>query len=71
MSPENGSEVTFISCTQSEYDSLQKKDPNAVYFCKGSGRLFIGDEEYVRPNIVEYVDSAIKKAVGDKMKASY
>ena len=48
MTPEKGSGVQFLSCAQAEYDEQESYDPNTVYFCYDSRRLFVGDAEYSR-----------------------
>ena len=32
--------------TQSEYDALQTKDPNAIYFVTDTLRIYVGTSEY-------------------------
>lgn len=46
--PENYKKVHFEHGSQTEYDS-GTKNPNSVFFCTDSRRLFVGESEYTRP----------------------
>lgn len=43
--------IKFRFGLQSNFDSIQKKEVNTIYFCTDSQRLFLGDMEYSRPVI--------------------
>lgn len=38
--------IQFSAGLQASYDSLDNVDENTVYFCKDSGRIFVGSVEY-------------------------
>ena len=44
--PELNSEVKFIAGAQNQYDALLTKDPNTVYFCTDTRRIYVGDTAY-------------------------
>lgn len=56
------SEVKFSVGTQQHYDSLIP-DPNTVYFCQDSGRLFVGQYEYCKQSSGDL--PSINVSVGD------
>ena len=48
--------------TQSEYDALQTKDPNAIYFVTDTLRIYVGTSEYystINAATKQYIDDAI------------
>lgn len=44
--PTTGEKVIIAYETQLEYDSLQTKNSNCIYFTTDTGRIFVGDREY-------------------------
>lgn len=42
-------DVKMLYGLQANYDTIEKKDVNTIYFCTDSQRLFKGDTEYSRP----------------------
>ena len=47
--PSTSSVVQFKYGLQSNYNLIESKDTNTVYFCTDSQRMFVGDVEYTRP----------------------
>ena len=47
--PSASSVVQFKYGLQSNYNLIEAKDTNTVYFCTDSQRMFVGDVEYTRP----------------------
>ncbi len=47
--PNTGTLIKFKHGTQTSYGNVVSKDPNTIYFCSDSQRLFVGDKEYTRP----------------------
>lgn len=47
--PNTGTLIKFKHGTQTSYGNVVSKDPNTIYFCSDSQRLFVGDVEYTRP----------------------
>ena len=43
------SAVLFVYGSQANYDKIQTKDANTLYFCYDTARIFVGDVEYTRP----------------------
>lgn len=47
--PNPNSIIQFKYGLQSNYDLIESKDLNSVYFCTDSQRMFVGETEYTRP----------------------
>lgn len=41
--------VNFKAGLQSNYESIEQKDLNTIYFCTDTQRMFVGETEYTRP----------------------
>ncbi len=60
--PIAGEAVVIAYETQSEYDALTNKNPNAIYFITDTMRIYVGSSEYystMNDATKQYVDTAI------------
>lgn len=65
--PIAGEAVVIAYETQSEYDALTNKNPNAIYFITDTMRIYVGTSEYystMNDDTKEYVDYLIGRTPG-------
>lgn len=53
--PHSGNEVKFVTCTAEQYNSLEVKDEDTIYFITDDHTLHVDDSVY--SNVVEQEDS--------------
>lgn len=54
---------------QSDYDNLGTKDPDSLYFCTDTGKLYKGNVDFTRPDIIlDYTEAQIKALASPEPK---
>jgi hypothetical protein len=52
--------LKILKCISSDYNRIPSKDSNTIYFITDTQQIFIGEKEYITPDVFIIPESTIK-----------